>query len=536
MLKVPFGLKPDGTMVPAAGQPTGLSCECACPACGARLIARHARTSNVVSHFSHQNEDRPCEGAVESAVHRMAKQLIAESRRLFVPEATLTLGRQTKGGVWKQVQGIKREAGWFEVHDVLIEETMPVLEAGEWIRPDVVLVGEASKLLFEVKVTHAVGPIKLNAVRRANLSLVELDLSKWTYADLSDIAKLRAAVVQSARNKKWLWHSGWAGEQDALKALLDQQIAAAETEADQLLIPAAYPPDHQWRSDMRARFGKLVGEIRANAGGNQRVSNDYPWPEWAREFQPVLRKLLLPSDAFMRARFKDPFGWQIEALHVFEQAPLGALIDYHSWKQIVRSIPGKEVRLVDLYKRRHMKVDGNQGWSFLKADELSALPKWNDGFDQLLQNLHNARLILIDADGEIRKIGSLRGLAERRETINTPVVQQQPVAQPDGFVLQYATWVYASHLHAVETIKAGRADKLATCHRCKHISAYQRSFLCLYCGGNFGTEEGTHDVTTGNERIQAIARRLMTVPDEARERQWVKVIKEYLKPVIDRIS
>ena len=82
ILRVPFGLR-DGRMWLPREVSNGLACGCQRPNCGQPLLAKNAGARRR-AHFAHHT-DHTCSGAFESAVHRMAKQLICEQLRLALP-------------------------------------------------------------------------------------------------------------------------------------------------------------------------------------------------------------------------------------------------------------------------------------------------------------------------------------------------------------------------------------------------------------------------------------------------------------------
>lgn len=79
-----YALNHLGRMVSIDSVEKGLSCNCRCPKCNADLIAKHG--SGVRHpHFAHKN-DSDCQGANESALHRLAKQIIEEEKSVMVPK------------------------------------------------------------------------------------------------------------------------------------------------------------------------------------------------------------------------------------------------------------------------------------------------------------------------------------------------------------------------------------------------------------------------------------------------------------------
>ena len=84
---IPFGWHiPSQRMVTVTEVANGRACECICAACGVRLQARQGAIR--VWYFAH-DEETNCQHAAEAAIHRMAKQMIAERGCVFVPHRQL---------------------------------------------------------------------------------------------------------------------------------------------------------------------------------------------------------------------------------------------------------------------------------------------------------------------------------------------------------------------------------------------------------------------------------------------------------------
>lgn len=71
-----------GEMVDIADIPSGLSCNCICACCGESLIARKGEVKQW--HFAHKS-GAECAGALETALHKAAKQVLLEHRLIMVP-------------------------------------------------------------------------------------------------------------------------------------------------------------------------------------------------------------------------------------------------------------------------------------------------------------------------------------------------------------------------------------------------------------------------------------------------------------------
>lgn len=60
----------------------GLACNCVCPHCRTQLVAK--KGEHNVKHFAHYNLN-DCNHGIETALHLMAKDIIARHLKLFVP-------------------------------------------------------------------------------------------------------------------------------------------------------------------------------------------------------------------------------------------------------------------------------------------------------------------------------------------------------------------------------------------------------------------------------------------------------------------
>lgn len=192
--KVPFGLK-DGRLVFVHEVPTGLACGCVCPdpACGQPLVACNnpLPSRERAFHFRHAASNPGC-GGRESAIHRMAKQLIERAQ-------TLTLPAWSAG----ELAFPARRAGL--APGSVLEAT--VAEHG--VRSDVrvtAVVGTAvvPQLHVEVKVSHAVDHLKAARVVDGALNMIEIDLSALSDDELADESAFTERVLHDEGNRRWV--------------------------------------------------------------------------------------------------------------------------------------------------------------------------------------------------------------------------------------------------------------------------------------------------------------------------------------------
>jgi hypothetical protein len=194
-LKIPFGLR-DGNVLHVGEVGKGLSCECLCPKCMARLVA--VKGAKKQHHFRHYVEKDACEGAFESAIHLAAKKVIADKQMLVLPEYI------------EVVESQNEEGNFYDTSERVIEPATPVhfdkvdLEvAMDGIRPDVVGYCKGSSLAIEITYRHPVTPDKAKAFVDLRQSAIEINLSHVTMDDVADWEAFTSHIYNPA-NIRWV--------------------------------------------------------------------------------------------------------------------------------------------------------------------------------------------------------------------------------------------------------------------------------------------------------------------------------------------
>ena len=214
--RLPFGMK-DGRMVDISEIPKdkkGLSCGCICPQC---LSPLQANKGDVNSHyFSHDPKQKSevCEGALETAIHKMAKQIINETGHTVFPELVVTESVTVGMATIKGSETIEVE---LDRHFDSSEEEVTIGD----IRPDVVAQINGESVVIEVAVTHFVDTAKRNKLRQLGLPAIEIDLSK--HDRMPSKADLFKQIIISTKNKKWLSNPKAIDVRKQLKAKLQKE-------------------------------------------------------------------------------------------------------------------------------------------------------------------------------------------------------------------------------------------------------------------------------------------------------------------------
>ena len=213
-----YGIREDGSVVSINDitlSEVGLLCKCKCPQCRRDLQACSLLESNKKSrYFRHHNEGYNREGidnlygctatsANESGLHMMAKELIAETRRIAFPSMNLSvdrLGLQYGDEILAQLpQSIPLRSGFiFECNEVVeIEKPYPQF------RPDVSVSGNGETFLIEIAVTHRVDVDKREKVQKYGLPMLEIDLIEYVESGISRDA-LRKIITEEIKHKQWI--------------------------------------------------------------------------------------------------------------------------------------------------------------------------------------------------------------------------------------------------------------------------------------------------------------------------------------------
>ena len=76
----------NGKLVSVEDVPAGLKCDCFCPACGEQLVAKKGQ--KMTHHFAHKAGTN-CAFGYQTSLHLLAKDILANARRMVIPELYL---------------------------------------------------------------------------------------------------------------------------------------------------------------------------------------------------------------------------------------------------------------------------------------------------------------------------------------------------------------------------------------------------------------------------------------------------------------
>lgn len=176
----------DGHVVHVSDAKRGLECDCTCPVCGDRLIAKQGKERKW--HFAHESGGE-CAAAPETALHRLAKDIFLEAKSMLVPE----LKAQFHSTIYTVVP---RHCG--RISNVAAESGH-----GD-VRPDIDLILDGYPCFVEVFVTHAVDGEKLAKLKKFDAAVLEVDLSGVPRNIPRSV--LQRMLLDSVKFSRWLYH------------------------------------------------------------------------------------------------------------------------------------------------------------------------------------------------------------------------------------------------------------------------------------------------------------------------------------------
>ncbi len=157
----------------------GLSCNCICAKCGKKMVA--VQGAEKEWHFRH-HEDTDCIGGQETAIHKLAKQIIIDNSEMLIEK------------------------------EVLLYSEARQEESFLSIIPDVTILSSGENVYFEIAVTHHVESSKENFYKNGFYKSIEIDLSNISYNITPN--ELEHIVLRDTSNKRKIF---WSIEQSNKK-------------------------------------------------------------------------------------------------------------------------------------------------------------------------------------------------------------------------------------------------------------------------------------------------------------------------------
>lgn len=174
-----YALNQKGDLVHIDNVLNGNDCGCICPHCKSELCAKNGGTGEkMVHHFAHLS-GADCVGAIESALHKMAKNVMKETLCIQLPN---------------RLDGRKGEL--LKLDRVEVE----FYDKDTCLRPDCIGYYGDKVIWIEFKRTHAVDTKKRGKIISAKIDCVELDINNCTL----DPEAVRKFLTEESDNRIWI--------------------------------------------------------------------------------------------------------------------------------------------------------------------------------------------------------------------------------------------------------------------------------------------------------------------------------------------
>lgn len=188
-LNLTYALK-DGEITHISNVERGLKCGCTCPSCGETLVARKGQ--RVIHHFAHR-PTKNCEYGYESSLHLAAKEILSQTKRMVIPPVYSHFPNSCKEKI------LVHDAKEITVDRVVLEQRF------NDVVPDIVVYAGEKYFFIEIFVTHCVDQKKLKKLRAADISTIEIDLSKIDHPIAKE--ELTTLLTENTERKEWKYNS-----------------------------------------------------------------------------------------------------------------------------------------------------------------------------------------------------------------------------------------------------------------------------------------------------------------------------------------
>ena len=170
--------------------PNGQACNCFCPKCGTSLVAKNNPANKKIHHFAH-GHNSACEGALETIIHLLAKEILQESKRLFTPDFHGDFNPRNPDSLF-------REGELILFDEVRLEEKFHI--ENEWFIPDAIGVVNGKQIFIEFARTHFIDETKKPKIQASNVACIEVDLSEVG----QDKAEIENILHSNCIQKYWI--------------------------------------------------------------------------------------------------------------------------------------------------------------------------------------------------------------------------------------------------------------------------------------------------------------------------------------------
>ncbi|MGB1040588.1 MAG: competence protein CoiA family protein [Flavobacteriales bacterium] len=236
---------------------SGKKCGCICTKCGTSLIANKGKVKQY--YFSHQSNEE-CKGAVESNIHKLAKNVLLKYKKLLVPEFS----------VKENNISISTKKQLIEFDEIQLEKRIKIDKS--YIQPDAVGIIQGKELYIEFVYSNAVSENKVKLIQKLNKPCLEvyIEFIELTDKKDEDISLINHLLVNDKNCKFWICNPEKElelKEQIRLKSISKIELKKNKTSLDKKnsLVKNTVSYIDNWRTEQEkigVRFLKIYGKIK----------------------------------------------------------------------------------------------------------------------------------------------------------------------------------------------------------------------------------------------------------------------------------
>lgn len=201
----------DGKLVHVSKAIRGIDCECVCPHCGTKLIAKKGQIN--CWHFAHEIETS-CNFNNESALHLYAKELFQTKKELTIPQIRYFDGLEDINinycDIYKtniadcyDISKCIVNSKTINIDDIELEKSISYKNS--FICPDILVTSGKAKLAIEILVSHEVNEEKRDKYRDLGLSVIEINLAEFNLN--CDIDPIENVLLKNSEKKYWIYNN-----------------------------------------------------------------------------------------------------------------------------------------------------------------------------------------------------------------------------------------------------------------------------------------------------------------------------------------
>lgn len=215
-LLLPFATRrADGLLVGPEEVERGLACDCTCPGCEHRVVARQG--TEKVWHFAHHRAPI-CSDGYEKSVHELAKQLLRDRTELLLPVLEATVSAPDAYG-----RRLEERERVFESKPVRLDECRAAVKLNN-VTVDVLGRLQGHEVLVEVTVFHRLMPDKEARLVATGIASFEIDLSRFKTLQATRRG-VEEALFEDSANRRWLFHPKLAAAESVARERLQGRLA-----------------------------------------------------------------------------------------------------------------------------------------------------------------------------------------------------------------------------------------------------------------------------------------------------------------------